>query len=170
MAAEQELTPLTWLPTGEHYKELLDAYAEARERITGTRPARGENTGALRLAYVGETDEEARRLSERAIDRLFDQMTRIRGRRVWLDHGEDEDAPGIADAKPFDLLFERNHIFVGSPDTVAAQIQEMDDTYGVRHWLMQMTLPHISTADVSRSMELFSQEVAPRFETADVGG
>jgi alkanesulfonate monooxygenase SsuD/methylene tetrahydromethanopterin reductase-like flavin-dependent oxidoreductase (luciferase family) len=169
MAAQQDLKPLTWLPTGEHYKELLDAYAEAREAITGTRLPRGENTGALRLVFVGESDEEARRITEPAINRLFDQMTRIRGRRIWLDHGEDENAPEIANAKPFDLMFERNHVFIGSPDTVAAQIQEMDDTYGVRHWLMQMTLPYISAADVTQSMRLFAHEVAPRFETVSVG-
>jgi alkanesulfonate monooxygenase SsuD/methylene tetrahydromethanopterin reductase-like flavin-dependent oxidoreductase (luciferase family) len=168
MAAEQGLKPITWLPIGTHWHELLDAYADARERVTGTRPARGADTAALRLAFVAETDEEARRITEPAINRLFDQMTRIRGRKVWLDHGEDETAPEIADAKPFDLLLERDHLLIGSPDSVAERMQRMEETYGVSHWLMQMTLPHVKSSDVCESLRLFAEHVAPRFNASVV--
>jgi alkanesulfonate monooxygenase SsuD/methylene tetrahydromethanopterin reductase-like flavin-dependent oxidoreductase (luciferase family) len=168
MGAEQDLLPITWLPIGAHWHELLDGYADARERVTGVRPAHGEHTGALRLAFVAETDEEARRITEPAVNRLFDQMTRIRGRKIWLEQGEDETAPEIAGAKPYDLLLERDHLLIGSPDSVAERLQRMEETYGVTHWLMQMTLPYIQSEHVCESLRLFAEHVAPRFNASVV--
>jgi alkanesulfonate monooxygenase SsuD/methylene tetrahydromethanopterin reductase-like flavin-dependent oxidoreductase (luciferase family) len=168
MAAEQDLLPITWLPIGRHYRDLLEAYCDARERRTGVRPPLGEDTAALRLCFVAESDAEARRIAEPAVERLFALMTRIRGRKVWLDDGEDETEPAIADAKPFDLLLERGHLFVGGPQSVAELIQNSVDTFGVQHWLLQMTLPDIVPERVRDSIRLFSDAVIPRVHGAGV--
>jgi alkanesulfonate monooxygenase SsuD/methylene tetrahydromethanopterin reductase-like flavin-dependent oxidoreductase (luciferase family) len=161
MAAAHDMRPITWLPTGSGFHSLLETYADARERHTGARTAHGEDCAALRLCLVAESDEEARRIAEPAINDMFELMTRIRGRKIWLDHGEDENASAIVDAKPFDLLLERDHLFIGGPESVAERINRMVDTYGVRHWLLQMTLPGVDHEDVATSIRLFSDAVMP---------
>jgi alkanesulfonate monooxygenase SsuD/methylene tetrahydromethanopterin reductase-like flavin-dependent oxidoreductase (luciferase family) len=151
-AARSGIRAITWLPTGDHLDELLIAYQDAAREADGRELARGEDCAALRIFLVAPTDDEARRLAEPAIERLFHGMTEIRGPRVW-----GHDAELGAGEKPFDYLMERDHLLIGSPESVAERLTRLADAHGVQHWLLQPTLPWFSQEAITQSISLFAE-------------
>ncbi|WP_405970759.1 LLM class flavin-dependent oxidoreductase [Streptomyces sp. NBC_00988] len=67
-------------------------------------------------------------------------------------------------------LIEQGIMFAGSPDTVAAQIRRLHDRVGgFGHLLMMGQAGLMSHETVSRSLELFANEVAPQLKELNVG-
>lgn len=160
-AARMGIGGITWYPTGRHLTEMLEAYRSARAEVEGTMPALGEHCALLRMAFVAPTDAEARELYETGLTEHVEFINTVRGKGVWFDTGENPDDPIHAGVKPFDLLMERDHLLVGSPDTVAARMRRMMSTHGIRHWLVSMGMSGIDPKAVNRSLELFAKEVIP---------
>lgn len=160
-AARKGLGAITWYPTGQVLRELFEAYREQVCRTTGSAPALGERCGVLRLCLVANTDEDARRISESSVAGFFKLIVWVRGLKVWLDVGEDPADPRFSEMPPYDLLMDRDHLMIGSPDTVLKRMERLSRSHGIQHWLLQMGFPGIRNPDLERSLQLFSREVMP---------
>ena len=160
-AAAAGLGGITWYPTGEKLRQIFDVHRQTTAKLTGVTPEPGENCALLRVGLVAGSDAEAREKFEPAINNHFEYITRVRGVEVWLDEGEDPEDERIRDLKPFDLLNERGHLLVGSPDTVAERMLNFGESHGVSNWLLSLTMPGIAPEAADRSIELFGTEVMP---------
>lgn len=160
-AAKMGIGGITWYPTGRQLMEMLEAYRNTRTEIDGITPAIGEHCALLRMAFIAPTDAEARDLYEDALTKHFNFIKMVRGKGVWFDTGEDPNDPIHDDVKPFDLLMERDHLLVGSPDTVAKRMCRMTKSHGINHWLVGMGMSGIDPNKVNRSIDLFAKEVLP---------
>jgi alkanesulfonate monooxygenase SsuD/methylene tetrahydromethanopterin reductase-like flavin-dependent oxidoreductase (luciferase family) len=162
-AAERDLKPLTWLRSRAALREALEVYQE-KSAEAGKSVELGESCGLMRTCFVGETDEEARRLAEPAVDLIYRDYLGGGGRRsrnIYAEPGET--IPESDLAKPwFDFLADRGHLLMGSPETVADGINEIEAEYGLETLLVWNWLPGIAHEDTMRSLRLFVDEVMPR--------
>jgi alkanesulfonate monooxygenase SsuD/methylene tetrahydromethanopterin reductase-like flavin-dependent oxidoreductase (luciferase family) len=166
VAAEHGLKPMSWLRSPKALKEAFEAYRETASEVQGRELRLGEDCSLMRTSYVAETFAEARAIAEPAIERLYaGYLGGIRGRQIYAEPGEvlDEAAAGQS---WFDFLYERQHLLVGTPDMVADQIAELRDTVGLEHMLMYNWLPGLTADQTKASLELFAEQVMPRFSGA----
>ncbi|MFT4085402.1 MAG: LLM class flavin-dependent oxidoreductase [Nocardioides sp.] len=163
-AARQGLDVITWYPTHGILDGLNEAFRAARAQATHGVELQ-DTCAILRGALVAPTDEEARRLVEPEVEQSFEFIRRVRGIKVWLDEGEDPEDPRIAATKPYDLLLERDHLMVGSPDSVAERMIRLASKRGVRHFLLS---PSLNEQDeyVERTMRLLADAVLPKVRAA----
>ncbi|GHB73823.1 monooxygenase [Streptomyces viridiviolaceus] len=164
-AAQQGLNVITWFPTRRVLDGLNAAYQEELDRAEQPNPALARSSAILRGCLIAPTDNEARELTEAQINDNVAFIDKVRGRKIWLDRGENPDDPGIREQKPFDLLFERDHLLIGSPGTVAEKMIQIARTQNVEHWL----LSHYQDEDdayVDRSLRLLADEVLPKVRAA----
>ncbi|PBC53559.1 LLM class flavin-dependent oxidoreductase [Rhodococcus sp. ACPA1] len=166
-AAQKGLKPITWYPTGQVLRNLLDLYREEKAAVTGATPDLGEDVGVLRLCYVAETDEQARRVTEASVVEFFEFVCRVRGIGVWLDADEDPEDPRFKEMDPFDLLMERDHLMIGSAASVTEKMTRLTRSHGIQNWLLQMGFPGVAHDEVDRSLELFAAEVMPEVRKLD---
>lgn len=166
-AAEQQMSVITWFPTRSVLDNLNKEYADAFAGVENPDPRVAPNTGILRGMLIAPTDEEARELTEPEVTASVEFIDKVpsRGRKIWLDAGEDPEDPAIKDAKPFDLLLERDHMLVGSPDSVAERMIRMAKNHNVDHWLLSLYQENDDKI-VDRSMRLFAEEVLPKVRAA----
>ena len=96
---------------------------------------------------------------------LFNFIKAVRGIQVWLDEGEDPEDPRWAEMDPFDILLERDHLMVGSPESVAERMIRFAEDHNVDHWLLSI---HRAQGDeqAERTMRLLAEEVAPAVRRA----
>lgn len=162
-AADQDLSVITWFPTGGVLDNLNTVYRDALNAKEQTDPRVSRNSGVLRGFFVAPTDEEARALVEPSVNETVQFIDKVptRGRKVWLDAHESADDPAIQALDPWDLLFDRDHIMVGSPETVANKMIAFARKHDVQHWLLSTYLDNDDEL-VHRSMRLFAEEVLPR--------
>ncbi|MGE2716432.1 LLM class flavin-dependent oxidoreductase [Mycolicibacterium litorale] len=161
-AAHRGTAPITWYPTGQVLHDLIALYQRERENATGVKPAYGQDVGVLRIAYVARTDDEARRICEEAIVDFFTFICRVRGIGVFLDAHEDPADPRFAHIDdPWQFLMDRDHLFIGSPESVHDRMARMSESHGIRRWMLHMGFPGIGHDLVDPSLELFAEEVAP---------
>ncbi len=160
-AAEHGLKPITWLRSRAALREALEGYRGAASRIQGRDLRLGEDCGLLRMCHVAETDEEARRIAEPAIEWMHrDYLGGLRGREIYAEPGEE--LSEAENSKPwFDFLSERGLLLVGSPETVRSQIAELESDLSLDHLLVQMWIPRLERDEVRRSLSLFATEVIP---------
>ncbi len=160
-AARKGISAITWYPTGDVLRGLFEAYRDAVAEVTGTAPPLGENLGVLRLCLIADSDDEARRIAEPSIVDFFNLVNEVRSIGVWLDADEDPDDPCFAAMDPWDLLMERDHLMVGSPESVLERMTRLSESHGIQNWLLQMGIPGIDDAQIERSIELFAGGVMP---------
>jgi alkanesulfonate monooxygenase SsuD/methylene tetrahydromethanopterin reductase-like flavin-dependent oxidoreductase (luciferase family) len=161
-AARQGLGIITAFPTGKVLAGLRRAYFEEAERAG--MPAAQRRSVVCKALCVAETDEEARRLAAPAARESFNIIKRVRGIQAWLDEDDDPDDPRLHAMDPFDLMLERDHLMVGSPESVAERLIRLARTQGIDHWILGMG--RIRGADRERSVRLFAEEVAPAVRRA----
>ncbi|UUW91443.1 LLM class flavin-dependent oxidoreductase [Pimelobacter simplex] len=164
-AAHQGLNVITWFPTRSVLDD-LNATFRAEKEVAGPAAEGLEDACAiLRGCLIAPTDAEARALVEQEVRENVDFITKVRGLGIWLDKGEDADDPAVRDAEPFDLLFDRDHLMIGSPETVAEKMIAISRERGIRHWLLS---PYLNEADehVERTLRLLADEVLPRVRAA----
>lgn len=115
--------------------------------------------GALRgfrLVYVGETDAEAQQTVAEAAQVFFSIREKLppyleAQRQGRIPYGDPKDLP--------DLLRRINYI-VGSPATVAEQLNQYVAQSQVDRLGIKIHIPGLKSEDVRRSMRLFAHEVA----------
>jgi alkanesulfonate monooxygenase SsuD/methylene tetrahydromethanopterin reductase-like flavin-dependent oxidoreductase (luciferase family) len=162
IAAEHGLKPLTWLRSPRAMKEAFEVYREAASEVQGRELRLGEDCALLRTCFVADTFEEARAAAEPGIETLYGgYLGGLRTRSIYAEPGEDVDALG--DQPWFDFLYERKHLLVGTPEMVAESIEEVRDSVGLENLLVYSWLPGITREQSMASLELFAEEVMPRF-------
>ncbi|MFG2658478.1 LLM class flavin-dependent oxidoreductase [Streptomyces sp. NPDC048425] len=164
-AARQGLNVITWFPTRGVLDGLNSAYQAELDRAETPNPALARSSAILRGCLIAPTDAEARDLTEAQVDENFAFIDKVRGLKIWLDQGEDPDDPSIRAQKPFDLLFERDHLLIGSPETVAEKMIQITRTQNVDHWLLSNYRDE-DDAYVDRSLHLLATEVLPKVRAA----
>ncbi|GAA4078591.1 LLM class flavin-dependent oxidoreductase [Nocardioides kongjuensis] len=169
-AAHKGIGAITWYPTGKVLTGLNEAYQESYREAHGETLPLGVNTSVLRMAFVADTDEEARAATESSIADFFRFVCAVRDISVWLDADEDPssvDWQGFSDAEAYDFLYERDHLFIGSPATVREQMLRMTASHHVQNWLLQFGVPGIDSNEaISRAMRLFAEHIMPALHEA----
>ncbi|MEA2376211.1 MAG: hypothetical protein QOD13_118 [Thermoleophilaceae bacterium] len=162
VAAEHDMKPISWLRSPRALEEAFEVYRDAASARQGRELRLGEDCALLRTCYVADSFEEARAIAEPAIERLYGgYLGGIRARTIYAEPGEDLD--DSADESWFDFLYARQHLLVGTPDQVSGQIAELRDGVGLENMLAYMWLPGLTAEQTMRSLQLFSEEVMPRF-------
>ena len=161
LAAELGLRPHTWQPCGERLDDLLRHYRDERQRFGEAGVELGADVGLLRILFVAETDAEARAAVEPFIDMISRYIGGIRGKAAFADRGEDLSS---ADGVPwFDFLLERDHLIVGTPDSVECRLRRLQERHNINHFILWTHGVGVDHAATMRSLELFGREVQPRF-------
>lgn len=162
-SARRGIQGIFWLPPVSALKERFELYRSAASEGTGRAHALGEGIALVRDVYVADTMEQARAEFEEALLQTYGWVTHWRGLSNLMESGEElTDEHELS----FDFLQERN-LLVGTPDYVAEKIQELKDEVGLEHLMLWTTHPGLPHKHAMRSMELFSEQVMPRFRDAD---
>jgi len=160
-AARRDVGAITWFPTGKGLQQLFAAYQSELDRHHGKQAPLGERCAVLRLAFVAKTDGEARLKTEEAVEKFAKYVNYVRRSNVWLDIDEDQEDPRFDGANLYDLLMERDHLLIGSPESVMDRMQRMSREHHIQHWLLQTGFPGIGSDDLESSLKLFGEEVLP---------
>lgn len=162
-SAEERMNVITWLRSREGLREAMDTYQEALTETLGRPAARGEGVSLMRMVYVADTDEQAEKEARELIEALYRYVGGVRPRGMFANPGEeltDEEQTGSW----WKFLFPREHLFIGSPETVTAQIKNLQDEYGVDRLVLWSWIPGLTQEQVMRSNTLFVDEVMPKFD------
>ena len=118
----------------------------------------------FRYFYVGETEEQARRDSEAALNWTMDvnqwRRTYQRGSEVY-DSLDDFLRTRTELPPSYDYLFE-HRAFIGNPDQIIAKIRALQDA-GIGYFGCNFSFGGMPQDKVLKSMELFAREVMPEF-------
>ncbi|MQB01272.1 MAG: LLM class flavin-dependent oxidoreductase [Actinobacteria bacterium] len=164
VAAEQGLKPITWLRSEEALQECFAKYREVAAEVQGRSVGLGEDCAVLRVCFLAGTMQEARRIAEPAVERLFrDYIGGLRSRQIYAE--PDETLSDEELARPwFDFLFDRGHLIVGTPEFAIERIHSMRERIGLENLLILSWLPGLEEADIRRSIEMFGDKVIPAFQ------
>ena len=117
-----------------------------------------------RYFYVGETEEQARKDTEEALNwtmdmnqfrRTFDVGSEVYHKLQDWRQTRTEFPPSYED------LFQRR-AFIGSPEQCVAKIKEVE-SQGIDYFLCNFSFGGMKQSNVLRSMKLFAEEVMPHF-------
>ena len=109
--------------------------------------------GILRHVLVAETDEEALRVAREAWKAYFGSYNYL-----WAKHAN----PRHERQRDLDGLVEARLVFVGSPETVRARVQDELDSSGCNYFAGCFCWGSLTTEQMLRSLELFTREVRDR--------
>ncbi|MCY4615916.1 MAG: LLM class flavin-dependent oxidoreductase, partial [Chloroflexi bacterium] len=132
---------------------------QVRTEREGRPFALGEDQAVMRSTYVASSMEEARREAEEGIMSAFIFNDPFRGRQVFTNPDEVLDDDVKLD---WDFLEPRS-LLVGSPDDVAAKIEELRDVCHLDYLLVEFSHMGIPLAKSLQNLEMFATEVMPRF-------
>ncbi len=159
LAAHQGMGFITSHPAGKKLRRLNDAYNEEADKVG--RPAHVYRVApAVREFYVAETEKEAREVMQNFVNARFDLISRVRGLQAWLDIDEDPEDPKLKAMEGFDLMMERDYLFIGTPDQVADRMVHMYEDEGWEHFMFGLGQAPVDA--LKRSMKLMSEEVLPK--------
>ena len=164
-SAQERFNVITWLRSREGLREVMDTYAGALEQTLGRATVPGEGVSLMRMVYVAETDAQAEADTRDLIEALFSYVGGVRPRDIFANPGEElthEDQTGSW----WDFLYPREHLFIGSPDTVRAHIAQVHEEYGVQRLVNWAWIPGLDQQQIMRSNRLFVDEVMPHFPGA----
>jgi alkanesulfonate monooxygenase SsuD/methylene tetrahydromethanopterin reductase-like flavin-dependent oxidoreductase (luciferase family) len=153
---------------GGEMEPLLRLYREA------WRAAGHPGDGKIMLAFhmlCHEDQQEAYRLSRDRVDAYLASL--VDAARDWIDGESSADYPGYdriikgLENDSFEHQLENGGVWVGTPDSITAQIESYaDEVGGFEIASMQVNFFDLPLADAARSVELFGREVIPRFSSA----
>jgi len=122
----------------------------------------------VRDMFVAETMAEAERLAGEAMLDYLRWVCHWRGLGNHTYPGEQlPETPGKLDLLSYDWLHPRNMLF-GTPDYVAEKIEEMREKLNLQTLLVWSNFPGVAHEDAMRSVQLFTEEVMPRFQDSRV--
>ena len=126
--------------------------------------------GSTRHIVVADTDAEAEAIARSS----WPAYNRNFAKRGLDGPGPETDASGVVKPLPaggpglggdVDKAFELERCVAGSPDTVAAHIEQYTVQAGVNYCVVSFQWGNITHAQAMRSLELFGTEVMPRVQT-----
>lgn len=104
-----------------------------------------------RAVYVAATDEEAEAIAKGPLSVKYGS---------YVDWGQDDAIGEDAFDRPWDEL-KRDRFLIGSPETVAAEIERYRDGLDLDAFIIRSHFPTMAFEDLRRSIELFGDEVIP---------
>lgn len=129
--------------------EYVGAFRDERDRA-GAGPG---TVGLSREVFVAETDETAEAAVKEPLVGKYESYT---------DWGQSD----VFEEDSFERAWEdlkEDRFIVGSPETVIGEIERYRDAYDIDFLSPRMQYPGMTFDDARRSVELFSEEVIPRF-------
>jgi alkanesulfonate monooxygenase SsuD/methylene tetrahydromethanopterin reductase-like flavin-dependent oxidoreductase (luciferase family) len=132
------------------YNEQRAAHAADPDRLNGH--VADPCYGIVRHVYVAETDEEALREAKAAYGEFFHSFGYL-----WEQHGNDRHLRRGG----WDAALEQGGIYVGSPATVRARVQEALAITGGNYFAGAFAFGTLSTDQILRSLRLFAEAVIP---------
>lgn len=137
-----------------HFRE-----SAARGGIRYSLPGSPPRFGMMRHVLVAETDEAAIALARPAFAAHYESFTHL-----WRVHGSDR----FTGPLDFDQLVAEHKLFVGSPETVAAQVARARAVGEVNYFAGAFAWGSLDVETVLASLRLFRDEVIPavRADTA----
>ncbi|MCH8089612.1 MAG: LLM class flavin-dependent oxidoreductase [Chloroflexi bacterium] len=146
-------------------KEAWSAYREAASQVK-SRPAHVDDPLAVvRPTYVAKTMEEAIadvRWGANLLD-ASGSVRALKAREAALTDDEMRGDDSELDALDFQLRHDL--VLVGPPDHVADQIERLRSELNCQHLVLFLNFPGLSFEKVMRSLDLFGEQVMPRFRT-----
>jgi alkanesulfonate monooxygenase SsuD/methylene tetrahydromethanopterin reductase-like flavin-dependent oxidoreductase (luciferase family) len=144
----------------EQSRVFFDSFREsaARGGVRYSLPGVTPRFGMLRHVLVAESDEAARELARPAFDAHYESFTHL-----WRVHGSDR-FTGPAD---FDALVAEHKLFVGSPETVAAQVARAREVGEINYFAGAFAWGSLEVETVLSSVRLFRDEVVPAVRSSD---
>ncbi|MGY1823025.1 LLM class flavin-dependent oxidoreductase [Geodermatophilus sp. SYSU D00079] len=124
----------------------------ARGGVRYSLPGRTPRFGMLRHVLVAPTDEEAVGIARPAFDAHYESFTHL-----WRLHGSDR----FTGPLDFDRLVAERKLFVGSPQTVAAQVAEAVTVGEINYLAGAFAWGSLQVDTVLSSVRLFRDEVVP---------
>ena len=139
-----------------------------------------ENFILTRHVFVGDSDEEARRIAEPALRYFFTLSARGFNEAVneraadreklnaalnsarSFSYFREENRPRIDfSTLSWEELIDSGYIIAGSPGTVVKQVREQMNRVGAGHFMGMFHIGNLAHEEVVRSLERFSAEVRP---------
>ena len=161
LAGERGFLPMSVNIHANHVKDHWSAVEEGAAR-TGRTPGRS-NWRLIRDVFVAETDEAAWRL---AVNGMMGRMTREYWLAIFRDYGFIDylkHDPNVADSDVTTEYCARHDWIVGSPTTVAGQIEALCETVGGFGTLLIIGYDYLDNPESwETSLRLLSTEVLPR--------
>jgi alkanesulfonate monooxygenase SsuD/methylene tetrahydromethanopterin reductase-like flavin-dependent oxidoreductase (luciferase family) len=124
----------------------------ARGGVRYSLPGAPPRFGMLRHVLVAENDAAAVALARPAFDAHYESFAHL-----WRVHGSDR-FTGPAD---FDALVAEHKLFVGSPQTVAAQVTRAREVGEINYFAGAFAWGSLDVETVLASLRLFRDEVVP---------
>ncbi len=154
-------------------REAADRYAAYLQLWREAGHPRKPRIGYWMIVYVDETDERAiatarpqvveagrRFLHAEPFDGPFEEQHRKLA-AFFDSRGEPGEAETFRQLLNFDYLFERDLVFVGSPETVAARIRAAASEGSFNTLFCEFNFGDLNEADLMRSIRLFGEQVIP---------
>lgn len=159
-AARNRVNVVT-LALDERARDITDRYR--REWAAMGRPAEQlPLMGVSRHVVVAESDDEAKSLARRAYARWFESFDHL-----WRANGTTvrEESPPVAALFPdsWDELEAVGNGIAGSPATVRDFVVREAERTGINYLVSWFAFGDLSVAEVTRSVELFADQVMPAF-------
>jgi alkanesulfonate monooxygenase SsuD/methylene tetrahydromethanopterin reductase-like flavin-dependent oxidoreductase (luciferase family) len=162
-AAKQDMGVIMWRPSIKTLKHRLAIYRDAYREYHGVDLPFGAKTGIVRDTYVAESEKDARRIAGESLMGSLN-FANWRGPGIYLDPDEKLDAATEAALRKeitYDFVRDRA-LFLGSPDDVAARIQEFYEETRMEHITFKCSWPGLAHVDQMRGLKLLATEVLPR--------
>lgn len=124
------------------------------------------NIAQLRMVYCAETEDQA---WDECQDHLFHLLEFYQDILAEAKDAEGDDAP-LPVNKPEDMRDSvlAEHFMIGTPDQVAAKVERFVSDFHCTDFIMDTQFPGLDPAKGTRALELFAQEVMPRFRDASI--
>jgi alkanesulfonate monooxygenase SsuD/methylene tetrahydromethanopterin reductase-like flavin-dependent oxidoreductase (luciferase family) len=119
----------------------------------------------MKVVFVADTMEQARKLSEPYVEMLYEYVGGVPRRPIFEDPGTKLRESEMTQSW-WDFLWKKDQLYIGTPDSVSEQIARMREEFNPDDLLVYTWIPGMPQRDVLRSMELFAGKVMPRFADA----
>jgi alkanesulfonate monooxygenase SsuD/methylene tetrahydromethanopterin reductase-like flavin-dependent oxidoreductase (luciferase family) len=156
--AKENIVPFMLNTDDTKMKRLIDAYHEEALKV-GREISYGDSIGIFRDVLVAKTDEDAHRLAADGNGFVWPAWFGDLGFNEALRReGETGKIKG-----DFKDLCERGFEFIGTPDTVNRQIEQLVKTHNPEYLLMWQYPGLVPHEDMMRHIEMFATQVMPNW-------
>lgn len=134
---------------------VADAVATYRENIPSSAEQRLQ--GMLRLIVVADTEQKAEGLAREALADWFSKLTKL-----WKEYNVE--APMIGALGDYDTAQRIGALVVGTAEQVSDSLMQQIEQTDVNYILAQMAFGNLPHRDEMRSLQLFAEQVMPKFQ------
>ena len=134
---------------------VADAVATYRENVPPSAEQRLQ--GMLRLIVVADTEQKAEGLAREALADWFSKLTKL-----WKEYNVE--APMIGALGDYDTARRIGALVVGTAEQVSDSLMQQIEQTDVNYILAQMAFGNLPHRDEMRSLQLFAEQVMPKFQ------